>query len=269
MAGRFGGVIFDMDGVLFRGERAIPGASGAVERARGAGLKVAFLTNNSTRHRSVYVDKLSRMGIPADLGEVISSAYATALYLRDELDGRPGTAYVVGGSGLERELREAGVELADGAEPVDFVVVGMDRSFTYEKLRRAQRAILHGARFIATNADPVYPTEDGFLPGGGAVVAAIETCVRRAPDLVVGKPRAEGIQTILREWNVAPERCAFVGDQLATDVVAGNRAGVYTILVLTGISSREKAEAAEGECRPCAVLDDVVAAVNHLLDGTA
>lgn len=265
MSGRFGGIIFDIDGVLFRGKSTIPGASEAVARAREAGLRVAFLTNNSTEHRRAYVNRLRQGGIGAELGEVMSSAYATALYLRDELGGRPGAAYAVGGRGLAEELREVGVEVTDGRGPVDFVVVGMDTTFTYEKLHRAQQAILQGARFIATNTDPAYPTEDGVRPGGGTVVAAIETSVRRPPDLIVGKPRPVVVQMLLQEWRLGPERCALIGDQLATDVIAGNRAGVYTVLVLTGISTREQAEAAEGEGRPQVIFDNVADGVEHVL----
>jgi len=265
MPTRFGGIVFDMDGVLFRGRQAISGAPEAVARAREAGLKASFLTNNSTRHRRTYVDKLRALGIPAGPADVMSSAYAAALYLRDELAGRPATAYVVGGRGLEEELREVGLRITDGTGPVDFVVVGMDTSFTYEKLYRAQQAIVQGAQFIATNTDPVYPTETGFQPGGGAIVAALEACVRRPPDLIVGKPRPVGVQMLVRAWDLPPECCALIGDQIGTDIVAGNRAGVYTILVLTGISSREQAQLAQGEEKPEGIFEDVGAAAAYVV----
>ncbi len=265
MPERIRGVVLDMDGVLIRGDRALPGAPEAVDRLREQGRIVSFVTNNSIRHRRDHCAKLRRLGFEANEGEIVSSASATALYLKQSRPDGIGRVFVIGEDGLAEELREAGAHVVEGSDGVDFVVVGMDRWFTYAKLARAQQAIFGGARFIATNTDPVFPTEHGFDPGGGTMVAALETAVRRPPDAIVGKPHTLGLEVMLGQMGLAPAEVAIVGDQLSTDIVAGNRAGLTTILVLTGISTREEGERAEGDMRPDVVAKTVVEAVAWIL----
>ena len=259
------GVVLDMDGVLFRGNQALPGAPQAVRRLRQQGRTVSFVTNNSVRHRRDHCAVLRRLGFEAAEDEVVGSAYATALYLQTRRPGGIGRVFIIGEAGLAEELRGAGAEVVDTADDVDFVVVGMDRQFTYEKLATAQQAVLSGAQFIATNADPVFPVETGLRPGGGTMVAALQTCVRRPPDAIVGKPQPLALELILGQMGLPASQAAMVGDQLGTDIVAGNRAGMTTVLVLTGVSTREDAEVAEGEGRPHVVAETVVEAVEWVL----
>jgi 4-nitrophenyl phosphatase len=254
--------IFDLDGVLYRGEEAIDGAAETLTRLRRRpDIALFFLTNNSTQTRADYARKLTRLGMPCTEEEIVTSASATAAYLRF-VGGENRTAFVVGGAGITDELRRIGMTLVAPEGPpentrADYVVVGLDRQFTYEKLWRAQQAILHGAVFVATNRDGQFPIEGGEVtPGGGSMVAAIQTCTDTIP-VVVGKPETHGLEAILRAAGVAPEEALMIGDRLDTDVACGNRLGVPTVLVLTGVTSEARAREAEGDERPGRILFDL------------
>jgi 4-nitrophenyl phosphatase len=225
--------IFDMDGTLFRGATAIPGAVDAVAVLRAAGAKIRYVTNNSTVARERYVEKLSRMGFPAEPGDVYSSALGAAEYLR----GSVARAHVVGEIGLTAALEAAGIRTDDLDRP-DAVVVGLFRSFDYERMTRAMRHLLDPRiRFVATNRDAALPVEDGGLvPGAGAIVAALVACSGREPELV-GKPGPFLIEWVLRDAGVEPRQALVVGDRVETDIVAGQQAGCAVHLVLTGVAT--------------------------------
>ncbi len=251
--------IFDLDGVLYRGADAVDGAAETLARLRAlpAAPSLFFLTNNSTQTRGDYAAKLTWLGMPCAEEEIVTSASATAAYLKGQ--GAAGrSALVVGGHGIRDELTRAGINLVPPDAPVeteaDFVVVGMDRHFTYHTLWRAQQVILRGATFVATNRDGSYPLEGGKeIPGGGAIVAAIEACTETTP-LVIGKPQPYGLQAILDAAGVSPAEAVMIGDRLDTDVLCGNRLGVPTVLVLTGVTSEAKARQAPPEMRPGRIL---------------
>lgn len=248
--------VFDMDGVLWAMEDPIPHGAETVKRLRLRGDRVYFLTNNSTRSREDYVAKLGRFGIRAEVSQVMTSAHATALVLRSE--GAAGRhAYVVGERGLIAELEGAGLRVVPYREGdrVDYVVVGWDRSFTYQKLAEAHGAIVRGgAQFIATNRDATYPDSGGrTLPGGGSLVAAVATAAGVAPR-TIGKPEPHALDLILREAGVPPEQCIVVGDRLDTDIALGKRAGARTVLVLTGVSTESDVAEAPASLRPDTVL---------------
>ncbi len=250
--------VFDLDGVLYRMDDPIPGAAEALERVRGRGALTFFLTNNSSRTRSDYAQKLTRLGIPASPSEVMTSAYATGRMLVEA--GAAGkSVYVVGEEGLRYELSAAGMRVVpySDEDTIDYVVAGWDRQFTYTKLTEAHWAIGRGAAFIATNRDATYPDAGGrTLPGGGSVVAAIQTCSGVTPT-TVGKPEPYTLDLILRETGTRREECLVVGDRLDTDIALGRRGGVRTALVLTGVTSRADVAAAPSEWRPDLVLNDV------------
>ncbi len=254
--------IFDMDGVLFRGNDPIDGAAETLTRLRALDPtpQLFFLTNNSWQARSDYAEKLGRMGMPCDENEIVTSASATAVYLREQ--GAAGKqALVVGGQGIIDELSAVGIEVVSSDSPfevpVDYVVVGIDREFTYQRLWRAQYAIRRGAAFIATNRDTTYPIEGGEeQPGGGAIVAAIAACTNTEP-VTIGKPETHGLQAILTMAKVAPEEAVMIGDRLDTDVLCANRLGVPTVLVLTGVTPEEAVAQASDEMRPTHVLPDL------------
>jgi 4-nitrophenyl phosphatase len=255
--------IFDLDGVLYRGEEAIDGAAETLARLRALADPAAalfFLTNNSTQARRDYVAKLTRLGMRCVEDEIVTSASATAAYLVS-LGAAGRSVLCVGGPGIRDEMARAGMETVttEGPEhvPVDYVVTGMDRQFNYHTLWRAQQAVLGGAVFIATNRDGQYPIEnDQVVPGGGAMVAAIEACTDTTP-VVIGKPETHGLRTILDRAGIAPHEALLIGDRLDTDVLCGNRLGVPTVLVLTGVTSEAKALDAPPEMRPSRIIADL------------
>ncbi len=260
-------VVLDLDGVVYRGKSLLPGAKQAIAWLREQGLKVFFLTNNSTLTRADYVRRLEGYGIPCAKHEIFSSASACALYLQschrqirrgEENGGANSRALVVGEGGLSGELRHAGIGVVrrlDGKK-VQYVVVGMDRRITYKKLLDAQAAILQGAKFIASNADPVYPVEHGVIPGGGTIVAAIQAACGQKP-LVIGKPSPYILKLLLRQENLKPSQALLVGDRLDTDIACGRRAGVPTVLVLTGVTTRAEVKKAPPRLQPDWVLESL------------
>ena len=234
--------IFDMDGVVNLGDSPISGAAEVVTQLQRSGRSVYFMTNNSSRSRSHYRSKLAGFGIETAERSIYTSAYAAALYLAAH--GNSGkTAFVVGEHGLAEELEAAGITAITAVDThtytqIDYVVVGIDRAFTYNKLLFAHAAITRGhAVLIATNRDATYPTESGEIPGGGSIVAAVATAAGREP-LVIGKPEPFALEMILRDAGTPLNQAAMVGDRMDTDIAAGNRVGIASILVLTGVTSR-------------------------------
>ncbi len=250
--------VFDLDGVVYRGNVPVPGAVTTIETLKQLGHQVYFFTNNATQTRTRFADKLRKMHIDTDDAHVMTSAYATALYLKDK-GACDASVYVVGEHGLRAELEAIGMTLVDDprVEKTDYVVAGLDRQFNYDKLTRAQQAILRGATFIATNTDATLPLEEGVVvPGGGAIVAAIAAAAGVKPT-VIGKPELPAMCELLHIANATPESTIVVGDRLETDILAGNRAKTITVLTLTGISSREEAECALGDMRPRFIVEDL------------
>lgn len=249
--------IFDLDGVIYRGETPQPFAAETIASLRSTNKKVFFLTNNASKTRDEFVYKLGRMGIPASVDEIMTSSYATALWLQDH--GHIGkTVMIVGEDGCFEELRAAGMNVIEpaSADRADFVVVGIDTHFTYQKLDSAQQAIMNGATFLATNRDATYPLENRISPGGGSIVAAVATAAGREP-ITIGKPELYSIEKILTLAGTPAGGAVLVGDRLDTDIQVGNRAGVHTVLVLGGVTAREQAEKAAGEFRPERIITDL------------
>ena len=228
---RHDAVLVDLDGVVYRGDEPIPGAGAVVEKVRGLGIPVLFLTNNSSRTPQTVADRLQRMGIPAQTGEVLTSALATAVMLQKEGAGGK-TAFVVGQEGIRSALNDAGISIRDGEpERVDLVVVGWDLSINYAKLRTASLLVQRGARLIATNSDASYPAADGLWPGTGALLAAIVTTTGAVPT-IVGKPARPLFEAAVDLTGAnAP---LVVGDRLDTDVAGAAAMGWDSLLVLSG-----------------------------------
>ena len=242
--------ILDLDGVVYRGRTVIPGACESIERLRSSGPGVVFLTNNATRTREAIARRLVDMGILCNAGDVISSAYAASVYIKENYGSS--TIYPVGEQGLVEELERAGHTINE--RDADYVVAGLDREFTYEKLARALDLLMNGAGFIATNNDTMLPTEHGFLPGAGSMVAAIQAASGVVP-YVIGKPNKPIMDVLLKEYGLKSEECVMVGDRLETDILAGIKAGMRTVLVLTGASGKEDIESSG--IRPDSVLDSI------------
>lgn len=250
--------VFDLDGVIYRGDEPQPHARQTVLDLRSRGHIVRFFTNNSALSREAYSDKLGKLGIPTPIDEIMTSSYATGVYFRENhAVGK--TVYQIGEDGVTHELEAVGMRVVkNGDEPdagIDYVVVGIDREFSYTKLARAQSAILAGAKFIATNEDLTYPTEGGrVVPGNGCLVAAVRAATSTEP-FVIGKPHDYALLKILEMTDTPKERAIMIGDNLTTDIAAANHAGVHSVLVLTGLTSRQQAERAVGDMKPERVIE--------------
>jgi HAD superfamily hydrolase (TIGR01450 family) len=248
-------VIFDLDGVLWWGDQPMPDAAAVVARLRSGGFRVGFCTNNSTRHRRDVAAKLTRLGMPATPDDVLTAGALAAAIVSKRYPGRP--VLCVGEDGLRSELAEVGVALAEDPGEATAVVLGLDRSVDFARLRDAHRAIVAGAAFIATNPDVTLPEDDGgSCPGCGALIAALErsTGVRAE---CLGKPEPTLFSHCASRWGVHPADVAIVGDRLDTDIVAANRFGGMGILALTGMTSLDAATASTGESRPCAIIESL------------
>jgi 4-nitrophenyl phosphatase len=244
-------LVIDMDGVLYRGDKAISGSVDLVEFMRGQGFDFVLATNNATRTPQQFVEKLAGMGVEVHPGEVLTSALATAGYLRSVAP--PGTrVFVVGMDGLQTALREAGFVLVE--DDAEFVVAGMDFTVCYERLAQATFQIRAGAEFIGTNPDRTFPSERGIMPGAGSLLAFLEAATGVKPT-VIGKPEAAMMEQSLARMGAEPATTGILGDRLETDILAGQRAGMRTLLVLSGVTDR--ALLAASKIQPDLVFKDV------------
>ncbi len=263
-------VIFDLDGVVYRGDQPVPGAAALVDALRRAGRLVRFATNNSSATRGEYVTRLGGHGIPATVDEIVTSSHATVEHIRAHLP-QVRRVLALGAPGLSAELRDGGLEVteADDAAPpgwngaplpelFDAVVCGLDRRIDYRRLGIAAAAIREGARFIATNADMRFPTPEGFMPGAGTIVAALAATSGVEP-LVIGKPQPAMFRAILEHDDVPPADALVIGDNPDADLVAARRAGIPSVLVLTGVVDEAGVARLDGERRPDRVAADPAA----------
>jgi NagD protein len=229
--------LMDMDGVLVREEQAIPGAARFLARLRELGSPFLVLTNNSTYTRRDLAARLAASGLQVPEEAIWTSALATARFLQGQ---RPaGSAFVIGEAGLTTALHDAGYTLTDRAP--DYVVLGETRTYSFERITRAIRLIADGARFIATNPDATGPSVDGPLPATGSVAALISRATGVEP-YFVGKPNPLMMRSALNAIDAHSETAAMIGDRMDTDIVSGLEAGMETVLVLTGVTTREDAE---------------------------
>ena len=244
-------LIIDMDGVLYRGNAPQPGVGEWLDFLRAQRIRFLLATNNSTRTPQQYVEKLGAMRVRISPGEVLTSAQATAAYLQTVL--LPGAAvYAIGMDGLHTALAEAGFVERD--QDVAVVVVGMDAGFTLQKASTATLLIRAGARFVGTNPDRTFPSERGILPGNGALLAMIEAATDVCPT-IIGKPEPALYRTALRRLGAEPSTTAVVGDRLETDILGAQRLGLFSLLVLSGVTDRQLL--ASSEIQPDLVFEDV------------
>jgi len=251
MLSRYKGFLLDIDGVLLRGGRALPGAKDALATLRKLG-PVLLVTNNSTKSRAGTAQRLSEAGIPVERNEVLPSSYVAAQVLRRRLGSV--RFWYIGEEGILEEMRAAGHTLVS-AEEAEWIVVGMDRSLTYEKLAQALRALLRGARLLATNEDPTFPTPEGLVPGAGAVVGALRG-MGFPPEIVVGKPSPISFQVALEVLGLGPSEVLMIGDRLDTDIAGAQALGMDTALVLSGVTKPE--DLTEARIRPTYVARDLL-----------
>jgi glycerol-1-phosphatase len=242
--------LFDLDGVIYRGDEVVPGAPEAVARLRQMGKGIAFVTNNSGRTPDDVATKLTGLGVPATPADVETSALVTAALL-----GSRGVsdAFVVGERGIRQALKDEGIAILDGdVQQAESVVVGWDRLADYTKLRIASLLVQRGSAFVATNDDASYPAPDGNWPGAGALLAAIETTTGRRAE-VIGKPHPPIMLAALER--AGGGRPLVIGDRLETDIAGAVGLAWDSMLVLTGIS--DAAAAAASPVAPTWVAEDL------------
>ncbi|AHH21983.1 HAD-superfamily hydrolase [Nocardia nova SH22a] len=240
----------DMDGVLVHEDHLIPGADAFLSELSERGIPYLVLTNNSIRTPRDLQARLRRIGLDIPAESIWTSATATATFLDEQRPG--GTAYVVGESGLTTALHEIGYVLTD-SDP-DYVVLGETRTYSFEAITTAIRLVERGARFIATNPDPTGPSREGVLPATGSVAALITRATGRDP-YYVGKPNPLMMRSALRRIGAHSQSSVMIGDRMDTDVIAGLEAGMRTLLVTSGISTRASME--QFPYRPTTVIDSV------------
>jgi 4-nitrophenyl phosphatase len=279
-------LLVDLDGVVYRGAEPVPGVPAVLTARAAAGDAVVYVTNNSMWYRADYVTRLESMGAPVSPDLIVSSARATALYLRDM---RPpvGRVLVVGGAGLVHEIEDVGIQVVysgDAADrwkdngrdaaaavgDVDAVVVGLDLEFTYGRLACAANAVRAGARFIATNLDPVYPLEKGLMPGAGAIISGIETASGHSPAVSIGKPGPLLMEIAAHAVGGDVREAVMIGDSLVTDLPAARAVGARSIMMLTGVSTRAQIEALSAADQPTEIAADaaeLAAALDRLASG--
>ena len=227
--------LLDMDGTFYLGDRLIEGSLEFIERVRATGRDFLFLTNNSSHNAAFYVERLRRMGLEIDRRRVMTSGEATCEKLRELYPGK--RAFVLGNEFLLEEFREAGIDV-DIANP-EIVVIGFDTTLDYAKMRAVCDFVRAGLPYIATHPDFNCPTETGFMPDIGAIMAFIEASTGRRPDLIVGKPHTGIVEAVKRRTGLKVSELAMVGDRLYTDIETGLRSGMLSILVMSGETTEE------------------------------
>ena len=235
------GWLFDLDGTVYLGERLIPGADAVIAAIRGAGRRVAFLSNKPLETRADYAAKLTRLGVPAAPDDVINSSLVLARYLRDRDPGAP--VFVIGEPPMRNEMAAHGFEVRPD-ERVRWVIIAFDRTFDYAKLNVALQAVRGGARLIATNPDRTCPVEGGEIPDCAGMIAAVEAVTDRKVETIVGKPSPIILEVALAAIGVPAREAAIVGDRIETDIVMGRRLGLSTVLVLSGVTRADDARIA-------------------------
>ncbi|CAG9612549.1 Acid sugar phosphatase [Bacillus rhizoplanae] len=235
VAPMYKGYLIDLDGTMYRGEERIEEASDFVKALQERNLPYLFVTNNSTRKPEQVADKLVQFDIPASAERVFTTSMATANFIYERKQNA--SVYMIGEEGLRDALVEKGFTLVDNNP--DFVVVGLDREVTYEKLAKACLAVRNGATFISTNGDIAIPTERGLLPGNGSLTSVVTVSTTVNP-IFIGKPESIIMEQALKVLGTTKEETLMVGDNYDTDILAGMNAGMDTLLVHTGVTSVEK-----------------------------
>ncbi|ESS04117.1 MAG: putative sugar phosphatases of the HAD superfamily [uncultured archaeon A07HR67] len=249
----FSGAVLDVDGTVVRGDDPIAGAPAGYQRLREAGIEPLFVSNNPTKAPPAYVDRLGTAGYDVDADRVITAGTVTTQYLSthhgdDDL-------LCLGEPGLFEQFADAGLSTTDDVEAADALVASIDRGFDYDDLCTALWALDRGIPFLGTDPDIVIPASERDVPGSGAVIRAVAAVAEREPDVVLGKPSEPAVEMIRERLSCSPEECLVVGDRLNTDIALGARAGMTTVLVLSGVT--DEATLAASDVTPDHVLDDL------------
>lgn len=253
------GLAIDMDGTVYKGMDLIPGAVEFIRGLNERGIPYMFVTNNSSKGRRMYFEKLSKMGFDVDMRNVLTSGTATLRFLKENRQGKK--VYVVGTQSYMEDVREYGIELDD--EDPDIVLLSFDRELTYEKINKAYAFIKKGAEYIATHPDDLCPTEDDYDVDIGAFIAMYRYLLDKEP-LIIGKPNRLMMEMAAAEMGIEPDEVAMVGDRLYTDIRMAYDNGFQSILVLTG--ETKLADLEHSEVRPTYVLDSVADIIDTIFE---
>ncbi|MFB9375915.1 HAD-IIA family hydrolase [Kineococcus gynurae] len=252
------GYVFDLDGTVYLGDEPLPRAAETIAALRAAGSRTVFLSNNPTKDPAMYAEKLSRLGIPTAVEEILNPLVTMSAWL---LENAPGAGvFVIGEEPLRRHLRERGIRLVEEAAETDVVVASFDRTFDYRKLQTAFDALWfhRRARLVTTNPDRFCPMPGGRgEPDAAAVVAAIEACTGVTCEMNAGKPGTVMLDAVRDLLGLPVEDCVLVGDRLATDIAMARAAGMASALVLTGENTAGEAAALPADQRPTWVLEGI------------
>ena len=237
-------VVIDMDGVLWRGETTLPGFNQFFDMLYSRNISFMLATNNARKTPDQHIARFAGFGVTINRKHVMTSSLATAAHLQNELP-IGAKVYVVGEDGIRNALNEVGLTIVDdSSQPVNAVISGLDMSLSYQKLKDATILIRQGARYVATNGDLTYPIEQGFAPGAGAIMAAIQAATDVEPT-VIGKPGRLMFDIAMQKMGSIPSQTMMIGDRLETDILGGQRAGLKTLLVTSGVDN-EQSIAAKG-----------------------
>jgi 4-nitrophenyl phosphatase len=254
------GLILDMDGVIWRDDQAIGNLPEIFNSIKNLGLSFVFATNNSTKTVEEYKDKLKVLGLAVESDQILTSAVATFLYLEENYPEKK-TIYIIGSDSFKADAIKRGFTvIAENNQcKADFVIVGLDRAFDYQKINTAARLIFDGAKFLATNCDPTYPTPQGPIPGAGVMVASVKTASGVEP-IVIGKPSPIMYETAMKVMRLGPKEILCVGDRLETDILGAHKGGFHSALVLSGVTSMETLS--NWEPKPEVVANDLWTLIN-------
>lgn len=250
---RYKAILADLDGTVNRGAILLDGVSETYKNLDLLGIKWVFLSNNATVLDSDLCQRIQSWGLPIELGQVINSASVLLNHIRKHVGGI--NLMVVGQQSLVEGCFNAGATITEDPKKTDAVVVALDRNFTYDKMKRAHKAIQAGALFWATNLDVTFPDEENFSPGAGSVVAAIATAAGIQPQRVFGKPSPDMAEMALSRVAAARSECLVVGDRIDTDIMCAKNANMDCALVLTGATTRQMIE--DGSIKPDYIMDDI------------
>ena len=246
--------LFDLDGVVYIDEKPTPGAVKAINTIKKNNKKVLFITNNPARSKNEYSEKLRKIGINAKRNEILTSADGICRYLVTKIKNiHSKSAYVIGSRYFKSQIKKTGISIDNGKNynKTDFVIMGGHRQFNFDEINTATILIRKGAKFIATNHDPYYPTQDGFSPATGALLTSIETASEKKA-LITGKPKRYIFELSMETAKFKnKKKTLLVGDSLYTDILGGNNFGIKTALTLTGVTSKKN-------LRNCSIKPDYI-----------
>jgi NagD protein len=245
--------VFDLDGTVYLGDALLPKAQRAILTMRAQGKRTVFLSNNPTHTRQESAAKLSKLGLPTTVNDILNSSMVMVDFLKRHLP--TARLFVIGEQPLYNDLRDAGFKFAGNFDEIDAVIASFDRTFTYAKLQIAFDAIRHGARFFATNGDRYCPVPGGGQPDAAAIIAAIEACTNTQCEAIVGKPSTYMLDAVMSLLRMSPGRCLMTGDRLETDVQMGINAGMASALTLTGAT--KLADVQSSDIQPTYIIHDL------------